>query len=67
MAQKKDPDKADETHAATFNPNKAYQLAGVWYAENGRVLTDPEAQQAHRARDKRDAEARRKALLGGAA
>lgn len=76
MAPRKDQDKADEgTQAeapvvATEKPAKsaiknAYQLAGVWYAEGGRPLTDVEAQQAHRARDKAAAEARAKALLGG--
>lgn len=44
----------------------AYQLAGVWYTKDGDPLTAPEAQQAHRARDKAEAEARRVALLGGA-
>lgn len=41
-------------------------LGGVWYAADGSPLTDKEAQLAHRAMDKAAAEARRKALLGGA-
>lgn len=49
---------------AKFNPNTAYQLAGVWYAADGRVLTDKEAQQAHRAMDARAAAARARAILG---
>ena len=44
----------------------AYFLGGVWYAADGSVLTAQEVQQAHRAMDAAAAEARRKALLGGA-
>ena len=44
----------------------AYQLGGVWYAADGSTLTPPEIQQAHRAMDAAAAEARRKAMLGGA-
>ena len=77
MPTKKDQDKADEqaqTESVVAETPKArqntrikgaYQLAGTWYAADGSLLTDPEAQLAHRARDKAEAEARRKALLGG--
>jgi hypothetical protein len=41
-------------------------LGGAWLAEDGTPLTDVEAQQAHKAMDAAAADARRKALLGGA-
>jgi hypothetical protein len=72
--RKQDPDKADEqgVEPATAAPRVssrikgAYQLGGQWYTADGSLLTDPkEIQQAHRAKDKADAEARRRALLGG--
>ena len=61
-------DTADEGAQQPVAVNRlrgAYQLAGVWYTKDGDPLTAPEAQQAHRARDAKDAEARRVALLGG--
>lgn len=73
---KTDPDKADEGQAIAPQPEAtarrvsssrikgAYQLGGVWYAADGSTLTPVETQQAHRAKDKADAEARAKALLG---
>jgi hypothetical protein len=39
-------------------------LGGAWYAPDGSPLTDKEAQLAHRAMDKRAAEARERAVLG---
>lgn len=63
---KADPDKADEqTPRVSSRITGAYQLGGVWYAADGSTLAPPEIQQAHRAKDRADAEARRKALLGG--
>lgn len=41
-------------------------LGGRWLAADGSPLTDKESQQAHRAQDAKDAETRRKAMLGGA-
>lgn len=67
--RKTDKDTADEGAQPSVAVNRlrgAYQLAGVWYTQDGDPLTAPEAQQAHRARDKAAAEARRIALLGGA-
>lgn len=77
MPRKLDPDKADEgtqpapavnaTPRVSSNRVKgAYFLGGEWRAADGTLLTAPEAQQAHRAMDKAAAEARAKALLGGA-
>lgn len=44
----------------------AYFLGGAWHAADGSPLTPPESQQAHRAQDAKAAEARRRAMLGGA-
>lgn len=69
--KKQDLDKADEQGATTrrVSSNRlkgAYQLGGIWHTADGGVLTDPkEIQQAHRAKDKADAEARQRAMLGG--
>lgn len=67
--QKQDLDKADEQPVKEVAVNRlkgAYQLGGVWYTADHTPITDPkEIQQAHRAMDKADAEAKRKALLGG--
>lgn len=61
-----DQDKADE-QGARISSKAAYQLGGLWYAGDGRQLTDPvEIQQAHRAADKKAAAARERALLGRA-
>ena len=78
MPRKTDQDKADEGQAQSVAPEEvapkskapsritgAYQLGGVWYAADGSTLTAPETQLAHRAMDRKAAEARRKALLGG--
>jgi hypothetical protein len=40
-------------------------LGGAWYAADGSLLNDVEAQAAHRAMDKKAAEDRAKALGGG--
>ena len=44
----------------------ASQRGGIWYAADGSLLEPVEIQQAHKAMDAAAAEARRKALLGGA-
>lgn len=71
---KPDPDVADEgtakaapaPKAAKVNPRiaGAYFSGGVWFGADGAPLSNVESQQAHRARDKELAEARRLALLG---
>ena len=74
---KADPDRADERPAlpASEAPRRAparertrvegaYFLGGAWYAADGSPLTAVEAQQAHRAMDRRAAELRERALGG---
>lgn len=63
----KDKDKAGEQPAKAPSRIKgAYFLGGIWYAADGSALSGVETQQAHKAMDAAAAEARRKALLGGA-
>ena len=53
------PAKADRITGAS-------QRGGIWYAADGSLLEPIEIQRAHKAMDAAAAEARRKALLGGA-
>ena len=72
MAEKRKPDldRADEgpqqavSRKAPARHEGAIFLGGEWRAADGSPLTDKEAQQAHRARDRELAAAREQAILG---
>lgn len=67
MPRKPDLDRADEAPAAPVKPSRidgARFIGGAWLDADGVPLTAPEAQQAHRAADRKAADARAAAILG---
>lgn len=62
--RKTDVDRADEAPATPNRIDGARFIGGAWLAADGTPLTAPEAQQAHRAADRKAAEARAAAILG---
>ena len=79
-ARKTDVDRADEAPAKPGAVSMPFEapapvrhanridgarfIGGAWLAADGTPLTAPEAQQAHRAMDRKAAEARAAAILG---
>lgn len=55
---------ADQAALSASRVAGARFAGGQWVAEDGTPLTDKEAQQAHRAMDKKAMEARERAMLG---